>query len=97
MTILPPEDIVLRRKKLFFRAHRRGFKEVDLIFGAFAAAHLEALSASELDDFEALLGAPDQAVYAWLQDHADVPAEYDNAVFAQLKALCRRDGPTWNV
>lgn len=93
----PHEDIATRRKRLFFRAQRRGFKEVDLIFGAFAAAHLAALDTSELDDFEALLKAPDQEVYAWLQDHAAVPAEYDNAVFAKLKALCRRTSPTWSV
>ena len=29
-----------RRKRLLFRAQRRGFKEVDLIFGAYAEAHL---------------------------------------------------------
>ena len=86
-----------RRKRLFFRAQRRGFKEVDLIFGTFAEAHLAGLSEAELDDFEALLEAPDQEVYAWLQGHAPVPATYDNAVFARLKAVCRRKSPTWNV
>ena len=30
-----------RRKQLLFRAKRRGFKEVDLIFGTFAAAELD--------------------------------------------------------
>jgi antitoxin CptB len=87
----------VRRKRLFFRAHRRGFKEVDLIFGAFAEMHLDALSETELDDFEALLAAPDQEVYGWLRDHAPVPAAYDNAVFARLKEICRRTNPSWNV
>ena len=86
-----------RRKRLFFRAHRRGFKEVDLIFGAFAEAHLESLSEAELDAFEALLAVPDQEVYAWLREHAPVPPAHDNAVFARLKAVCRRANPTWNV
>jgi antitoxin CptB len=86
-----------RRKRLFFRAHRRGFKEVDLIFGAFADAHVENLSEAELDDFEALLAAPDQEVYAWLRGHGPVPLEYDTAVFAQLKAICQREHPSWNV
>jgi antitoxin CptB len=86
-----------RRKRLFFRAQRRGFKEVDLIFGAFAETHLASLSEAELDDFEALLGAPDQEVYAWLQGHEPVPATFDNAVFARLKAVCHRQSPTWNV
>ncbi len=97
MTTLPDDEISTRRKRLFFRAQRRGFKEVDLIFGAFAVEHLAALDPAELDDFEALLKAPDQEVYGWLQDHAPVPAEYDNEVFARLKALCGRTSPTWNV
>ncbi|MGB8363246.1 MAG: succinate dehydrogenase assembly factor 2 [Rhizomicrobium sp.] len=97
MTNPPDDDIATRRKRLFFRAQRRGFKEVDLIFGAFAVEHLAVLGPAELDDFEALLKAPDQEVYGWLQDHAPVPAEFDNAVFARLKALCRRKSPTWNV
>ena len=92
-----PDDIASRRKRLYFRAQRRGFKEVDLIFGAFAETHLNALDAAGLDAFEALMAAPDQDVYGWLQDHAPVPAEFDTPVFAQLKALCRRKSPTWTV
>jgi antitoxin CptB len=86
-----------RRARLRFRAARRGFKEVDLIFGAFAAEHLDSLPESDLDSFEALLDAPDQEVYAWLQDYAPVPSQFDNSVFAKLKALCARKNPTWNA
>jgi antitoxin CptB len=86
-----------RRARLRFRAQRRGFKEVDLIFGAFADIHLPALSAAELDQLEALLEAPDQAVYAWLRGSERVPQEFDTPVFAKLKALCERRNPTWNV
>jgi len=86
-----------RRKKLFFRAHRRGFKEVDLIFGAFAEAHLKSLSEEELDDFEALLSVPDQEIYAWLKNERPTPKQFDNKVFARLKDICRRKNPTWNV
>ena len=86
-----------RRTRLLFRAQRRGFKEVDLIFGTFAAEELAGLSEPELDQFEALLTAPDQEVYAWLRGAEAVPAEYDNPVFAGLKAVCGRKGQTWNV
>ena len=85
-----------RRKRLLFRAQRRGFKEVDLIFGAYAEAALWNLDAAGLDQFEALLTAPDQEVYAWLRDAEPVPAEYDNPVFAGLKAVCGRKGHVWN-
>ena len=59
-----------RRKKLLFRAQRRGFKEVDLIFGTFAAESLSALCESELDPIEAPLDAPDARVYDWLRGAA---------------------------
>src|SRR3954468_22007217 len=82
-----------RRKRLLFRAQRRGFKEVDLIFGAYAEAHLARLDETSLDQFEALLTAPDQDVYAWLRGAVAVPREYDNPVFAGLKGMCGRQNP----
>ena len=86
-----------RRKQLLFRCQRRGFKEVDLIFGTFAAQEIAHLDEADLDALEALLDAPDQEVFMWLKDEAPVPAVYDTPVFARLKALCRRKDPTWNV
>jgi antitoxin CptB len=84
-----------RRKRLLFRAQRRGFKEVDLIFGAYAEAHLMRLDEAALDQFEALLVAPDQDVYAWLRGAAPPPPEFDNPVFAGLKAVCQQQTPRW--
>ncbi|HEY0282116.1 MAG TPA: succinate dehydrogenase assembly factor 2 [Rhizomicrobium sp.] len=86
-----------RRKRLLFRAQRRGFKEVDLIFGTFAARELAGLDDTGLGQLEALLEAPDQEVFAWLKGEAPVPAAYDTPLFARLRALCRRKDPTWNV
>ena len=86
-----------RRKRLLFRAQRRGFKEVDLIFGTFAAAEILQLSEAELDQFEALLAAPDQEVYAWLRDAAPVPQAFNTPVFARLKTLCQRRNPQWSA
>jgi len=85
------------RKRLRFRAARRGFKEADTIFGAFADAHLRELSATELASFEALLDAPDQDVYDWLRGHAPVPTWHDTPVFTRLRAFCNRKNPVWNV
>ena len=86
-----------RRKRLLFRAQRRGFKEVDLIFGAYAQDNLDRLDEAGLDQFEALLTAPDQDVYAWLRGAAPVPGEYDNAVCAGLKAVIGHKGTKWNA
>ncbi|MBV1699714.1 MAG: succinate dehydrogenase assembly factor 2, partial [Hyphomicrobiales bacterium] len=47
-----------RRRKLLFRAWRRGVREMDLIIGRFADVHIASLDAAGLDDFERLIEAP---------------------------------------
>ena len=86
-----------RRKQLLFRCQRRGFKELDLIFGAFAAEHLSALSEGDLEHLDLLLNAPDDDVYAWLRGYEPVPARYASSVFDKLKAVCNRKSPAWIV
>jgi antitoxin CptB len=86
-----------RRKRLLFRAQRRGFKEVDLIFGTFVAAELDRFDVAEVGEVEALLDAQDHDVYAWLTGFQPVPPEHDTPLFARLIAFCKRKDPTWNV
>ena len=75
-----------RRKKLRFRAWRRGFREIDLILGGFADQRLSDLTPDGLADFERLLDAPDQAVYAWINGQERPPAEYDTQTLALIRA-----------
>ena len=82
-------DLQIRRKQALFRAQRRGFKELDLVFGAFADAHLETLTEDELACFEALLSVPDWEMSDWIMGHKKVPPVHDHAVFARLCAYRR--------
>ena len=77
-------ELQIRRKQALFRAQRRGFKELDLVFGAFADAHLESLDERELTRFEALLSVPDWQMNDWIMGHEKVPAQHDHAVFHRL-------------
>jgi antitoxin CptB len=86
-----------RRKQLLFRCHHRGFKELDLIFGAFAREHLDALSEDELQQLDLLLQASDDDVYAWLRGYEPLPARYASSVFDKLKSICNRKSPAWTV
>jgi len=86
-----------RRRKLLFRCRHRGSKELDLVFGAFASAHLYALGEGALDELDRLLNAPDDDLYAWLRGHCPVPDIYASPVFEMLKAVCDRKNPAWNV
>jgi antitoxin CptB len=60
-----------RLKRMKMRAWRRGTKEMDLVLGPFADAYLDALSAPELEAFEAVLAEQDQDLMAWVFGQAD--------------------------
>jgi antitoxin CptB len=76
-----------RRRKLLFRAWRRGVREMDLIVGRFADVHIETFDETGLDDFERLIEAPNAELYAWVIGAETVPAEYDTAVLEKLRAF----------
>jgi antitoxin CptB len=76
-----------RRKKLRFRAWRRGFREIDLIMGGFADCCLANLQTEGLDAFERLLDAPDQEVYGWITDQAAAPQDYETPTLTMIRAF----------
>jgi len=75
-----------RRRRILFRAWRRGMREMDLVMGRFADAYLMTMSESELGEFERLLDLPDSLVLAWLTESAQIPSEFDTPLFAKLSA-----------
>ncbi|HLH49928.1 MAG TPA: succinate dehydrogenase assembly factor 2 [Roseiarcus sp.] len=75
-----------RRRRILFRAWRRGTREMDLVMGHFADQEIAAMSERELDQFETLLEAPDPEVLAWVLGDAPVPPEQDTPLFARLRA-----------
>lgn len=80
-----PDDI--RLKRLSYRAHHRGFKEADLLLGAFADAHLADLTDAELTDLETLLEEQDQDIYDWVLGRTPTPAEFETGLMARLRAF----------
>jgi len=76
-----------RLKKLKFRAWRRGFREIDLILGRFADAHLESLDEQGLQDFEALMHVPDQIAYAWITEEAPAPPAFETPTLALIRSF----------
>ena len=81
-----------RRKRLRFRAWHRGTREMDLVLGRFVDANVAALSDDEIDALEALMEAPDPELYLWIAGTADVPANYDTALFRKIVAF-HKSGP----
>jgi antitoxin CptB len=87
MTERSSDGLDERRRKLLFRAWRRGVREMDLIVGRFADAHIDNFDAQGLDDFERLIEAPNADLYSWVTGVESAPASYDTAVLATLIAF----------
>jgi antitoxin CptB len=68
-------DLETRRRKLAFRASRRGFRELDLFMRAFCEAHLASFDERRLGEFEQVLDIPDQHVFDWIMGRAQPPQE----------------------
>ena len=92
MTERSSEGLDVRRRKLLFRAWRRGVREMDLIVGRFADAYIDKFDDAALDDFERLIEVPNADLYAWVVGDHNVPASYDTAVLRQLIAFHRHAG-----
>ena len=74
-----------RLKRLRFRSWHRGTREMDLLLGRFADAHLAAFTPEELDCYEALLKQSDPDLYSWITDAETPPPEFNHDV---MKLLC---------
>src|ERR1700751_1773324 len=78
------EGLDERRRKLLFRAWRRGVREMDLIVGRFADVYIDKFDEPSLDQFERLIEVPNAALYAWVTGDETAPAEHDSAVLREL-------------
>lgn len=87
-TPTPELDLIEdRRKRLRFRSWHRGMREMDLLIGSFADAHVPGFDAGQLDRYEALLELSDPDIYNWMSGREAVPAEHDTDVMRLLTAF----------
>ena len=75
------------RKKLRFRAWRRGFREMDLLMGSFADEFMSGMNDDEVVEFERLLATPDWEVYAWIIGQKSIPDNHQSSVLDRLIAF----------
>jgi antitoxin CptB len=92
MTERSSEGLDERRRKLLFRAWRRGVREMDLIVGRFADVYIDKFDEPTLDDFERLIEVPNAELYAWVTGDETAPAEHDCVVLRQLIAFHHQTG-----
>ena len=81
------EGLDPRRRRVLFRAWHRGTREMDLIMGRFADAHVAVFSDAELTEFERLIEVPDTDLLAWVTGQAAPPQAEDTPMFRRLCAF----------
>jgi len=84
---LSSDGLDARRKRLLFRCWHRGTKELDLIVGRFADAHLTGLSDAELGQLEQMLDVPDPELYAALIGEAPTPEGVAVSMLTRIKSF----------
>jgi antitoxin CptB len=84
-TAISSDGLDARRKRLLFRSWHRGIREMDLVLGRFADAHIAQLSDAELDEYEIWLEVPDQQILTWVNGSQPAPAAVDTALFRRLR------------
>ena len=67
------ETAEARLKRMAMRSWRRGTKEMDLVLGPWADAHLAGLSGAQLEVYEVLLEENDQDLMAWILGQEGAP------------------------
>lgn len=80
----PLENI---RRRLAWRASRRGIKEMDIIVGGYADAKLPTMTPQELVVFEAMLEIPDQHLLSWVTRQEEVPEDLRSPMLMELLAF----------
>lgn len=81
-----------RLRRLRMRSWRRGTKEMDLILGPWADAHLAGLGPDGLDAYEALLEENDQDLYRWASGAEPAPERHAPLMARIAEAARARHG-----
>ena len=80
----PEDNISIKRKQLAFRSWHRGTREIDLLLGRFADAHMAGLDAAQLAEYDRFLNNSDPDIFNWLTGQEPVPPAEDTAVVRLL-------------
>jgi len=75
-----------RRRRILFRAWRRGMREMDLVMGLFADQEIAVMSETDLEEFERLLDIPDPEILGWITGETPTPIADDTPLLARLRA-----------
>lgn len=82
------ETAEARLKRMAMRSWRRGTKEMDLVLGPWADAHLAGLDEGRLQVYDLLLAENDQDLMSWILGQSAAPAPIAG-LLAEIAAFAR--------
>ena len=82
------ETAEARLKRMAMRSWRRGTKEMDLVLGPYADAHLAAMSDARLAQYDLLLEQNDQDLLPWVLGQAPAPEDLADLI-AEIGTFAR--------
>ncbi|MFK7902516.1 MAG: succinate dehydrogenase assembly factor 2 [Nitratireductor sp.] len=74
-------DDLKRRKQMLYRSNHRGIKEMDIILGGYADAHIMSMKQDVLNEFEHIMSQPDRDLLTWFVGEIEVPANIKSPLF----------------
>lgn len=74
------ETAEARLKRIAMRSWRRGTKEMDLVLGPYADAHLGAMDEDRLALYDRLLNENDQDLLPWVLGQRPAPDEFSTLI-----------------
>ncbi len=84
-----PAGLDVRRRRILFRATRRGTKEADRLVGGFVTARIARFDEHELVSVEGILDLPDVDLADWLMGRRPVPPEHDTPMLRAIGDAAR--------
>ena len=84
-----PQALEIRRRRLLFRATHRGTQENDLLIGRFVAAHIDALTETDIAELEELLEYPETLLADWLTGREPIPDTLDSQLTRAMMQAVR--------
>ncbi|RCL01148.1 MAG: hypothetical protein JSC085_000018 [Candidatus Tokpelaia sp. JSC085] len=81
-----PCSLDARRRRIVFRAWKRGLLEMDLMFGQYVDAHIAVLDDRQLDELEHTMSFEDRDLLSWITGEIKMPANIKTSIFRDILA-----------
>lgn len=91
--IIDEQKLSLLKKRLSYRACKRGCKENDIILGNYIVKNLDNLDLIELNLFSELLDCADNDIFEWVTEKKPLPKRWQNSLMTKIIQFTKQIQP----